>query len=544
VTATRTVLRRLPDLRAAVLLRAALIGGVFTMASRPLFDPDLWWHLANGRLILRHGIPTEDVYSWTARGHHWVVQEWLAEVGMYLLHRGGGLVALFLVAGAIAAFTVALVERSLRRTGLGPTGAVALGAVLALLSSWAWGPRPQLFNFLFAAVVVEVLFRYRARPSPRVWWLLALFALWANLHNSYVGGAGLVLVFAVGETVRGRLASHDLRRLWVIGVVGPLAGLLTPFGVHTVTFAVRIVGSAPIQARLLEWQSPRFDRLPGRMLLAVLALMLLAGPVAALVSRRGRSDALLSLVAAELVLLTVIATTSPNFHTLGGRGLLLLVLAGVAVGARVSPGPKADATELLLGLAGVALALHALRFTGMLAVAGAPLAARSACAVRDALGRTRRRSPAPSRAESRLHWAIAGVLGLLAVVRVAVSLAPSNVDAELARKQPVGALATLRATPADDRLFNFYDYGGYLIWHAPDHPVFIDGRAEVYGNELFSEYLDLQDLKGDWRARIDALDVSTVLMPFNSPMGQELVAHGWTVAYQDGRSYVVRRRAA
>jgi hypothetical protein len=537
----RAAPRRLPALSAAGLLRAVLIGGVFTMAARPLFDPDLWWHLANGRLILRHGIPDHDVYSWTARGHHWVVQEWLAEVGMYLLHRAGGVVALFLVAGAIATATVAVIERSLRRNGLGATGAVGLGAVLALLSSWAWGPRPQLFNFLLAAVVVEVLFHYRSGPGPRLWGLLALFALWANLHNSYVGGVGLVLVFAAGETIRGRLGARDLRRLWAVGLIGPLAGLATPFGIHTVTFALRVVGSAPIQARLLEWQSPRFDRLPGVMLLAVLALLLLAGPAAALLSRRGRRDALTALVTTDLVLLAFIAASSPDFHTLAGRGLLVLVLAGVAVGARVAPGPKADPTELLLGLAGVALALHALRFTGMLAVAGAPLAARAACGLRDALGRIPRPEVAPTSAEARANWVIAGALALFALVRVVSDLSPSHVDAALARKQPVGAMDALLATPSSDRLLNFYDFGGYVIWRAPDHPVFIDGRAEVYGNDLFSAYLDLQDMRGDWRRRIDELGVATVLMPLNSPMGQELVDHGWSVAYQDGRAYVVRR---
>jgi hypothetical protein len=177
----------------------------------------------------------------------------------------------------------------------------------------------------------------------------------------------------------------------------------------------------------------------------------------------------------------------------------------------------------------------------MLAIAGAPLAARSACAVRDSLGRVPKPASTPSPAESRVHWVIAAALVLVAAVRLATSLTPSSIDRELAREQPVGALGAVLATPAHERLFNFYDYGGYLIWRAPDHPVFIDGRAEVYGNELFSEYLDLQDLRGDWRRRLEDLDVATVLMPSNSPMGQELVSYGWTVAYQDGRAYVVRR---
>src|SRR5690242_20645014 len=46
-------------------------------------DPDVWWHLRNGKLILDSGVPSHDVYSFTAQGRPWLVQEWLTEVVMY-----------------------------------------------------------------------------------------------------------------------------------------------------------------------------------------------------------------------------------------------------------------------------------------------------------------------------------------------------------------------------------------------------------------------------------------------------------------------------
>ena len=43
---------------------------------------DEWWHLALGRLILSHGIPTTEPFSFVATQHTWVEQQWLYEVAL------------------------------------------------------------------------------------------------------------------------------------------------------------------------------------------------------------------------------------------------------------------------------------------------------------------------------------------------------------------------------------------------------------------------------------------------------------------------------
>jgi hypothetical protein len=40
-----------------------------------------------------------------------------------------------------------------------------------------------------------------------------------------------------------------------------------------------------------------------------------------------------------------------------------------------------------------------------------------------------------------------------------------------------------------ERLFNFYNYGGELVYH--DIPVFIDGRADLYSPYNFKDYLTI-----------------------------------------------------
>jgi hypothetical protein len=43
--------------------------------------------------------------------------------------------------------------------------------------------------------------------------------------------------------------------------------------------------------------------------------------------------------------------------------------------------------------------------------------------------------------------------------------------------------------PHDERMFNSYNWGGYLLWELPEYPVFIDGRTDLYDDELVEEWL-------------------------------------------------------
>src|ERR1044072_2941881 len=57
---------------------AVLAAMPIKLLARRLEDPDLWWHLKTGALIVRnHAIPAVDPFSYTAPGKHCIVQEWL-----------------------------------------------------------------------------------------------------------------------------------------------------------------------------------------------------------------------------------------------------------------------------------------------------------------------------------------------------------------------------------------------------------------------------------------------------------------------------------
>ena len=185
----------------AVVLRFLLFGAIFSLAAVPPLDPDLWWHLANGRLMLvTRSIPHVDVYSFSAAGNPWVMHEWLADLAMYLLYLAGGLPWLVAVFAGIVTAAAVCLYLLLRRSGLAPSAAVVLTLVGALAGSTAWGARPQLLNVLFCGLLLLGLIEYRA-GRLHAWMLPPFIWLWANLHSAFVVGVIISGLFLVGEMV-------------------------------------------------------------------------------------------------------------------------------------------------------------------------------------------------------------------------------------------------------------------------------------------------------------------------------------------------------
>lgn len=60
------------------------------------------------------------------------------------------------------------------------------------------------------------------------------------------------------------------------------------------------------------------------------------------------------------------------------------------------------------------------------------------------------------------------------------------------------------------RLFNMYNYGGELIYN--DIPVFIDGRADLYSNYNYLDYLSISDLRVNYIDLIEKYDFDYLLV--------------------------------
>ena len=70
------------------------------------------------------------------------------------------------------------------------------------------------------------------------------------------------------------------------------------------------------------------------------------------------------------------------------------------------------------------------------------------------------------------------------------------------------------------KLYNFYDYGGELIYN--DVLVFIDGRADLYSNYNYQDYLNISLLQGDYIKLLGKYDFDLFLVNTKYPINTYL----------------------
>ncbi len=471
-----------------------LLLAVFAMAVTATTDPDVWWHLRTGEAILEgDGLPRVDLFSYTVPDHPWITHEWLSQAFMWLVYRLAGLPGLMLVFAAISAAAFWLAYRASPGQ---PYIAGFLTLLAAVAASVVFGARPQIFNLLFAAAFVYVLEGIRAgRLTHRaLWWLPALTVPWANFHSGYLLGVAILAVATAGAAIEagaGARSGRPLQAAWLAArplglatVACLLAAALNPNGPALWLYPFETLGSNAMQAFIQEWQSPNFH--------------------------------------------------VPIFWAFGL--LLALGLLGMVAGREaITP------TDLLLFLGAGAAGLQSARNIPLFALVVVPILAR--CWV-TAFRRSPRLAAFTGQGPEPAGVPILnGLLLFLALLSAAgwVGQKVLDNDEAIAAVYPVAAVDFLEAAGrGGDRVYNSYGWGGYLIWRG--WPVFVDGRADVYGDAFLFDYVAAYDVQPNWREPLDAYDVALVLMERDAPLATLLeAAPGWQAIYGDEVARVFAR---
>jgi len=127
-------------------------------------------------------------------------------------------------------------------------------------------------------------------------------------------------------------------------------------------------------------------------------------------------------------------------------------------------------------------------------------------------------------------------VGVAAMAITSLALVPS---APNERAYPVAALSSVRS--GGGVLLNEYDWGGYLIWSAPERPVFIDGRLFPFLPEVLADWREVVELGPAWRDVLDRHKVAQVLLMPRRPLVSALRAQGWRVVAEDERAVLLER---
>ena len=452
-----------------------------------LVDGDTGWHLAAGRWIIAHaGVPRSDPFSYSFANAPWTAHEWLSEVLMYATWRAGGWGGLLLLFASAAATTFAILAVHVRRW-LTPaaTALMLVYTAIALTPFLLARPHMLALPILTGWLVILLRSREAGRVPPLPAALLML--LWANLHGGFVLGLGLAGAFGLEALIE---APHGKRRdvvmRWgLFGLTALIASLFTPSGVEGLVFPFR-VASLKLLSGIAEWMPSDFA----------------------------------TLQEFEICLLTA---------------LFFCLFKPVRV----------PAIRLLVLLLLLHMALQHMRQQAILVVVAALLLAeplaRAYAPQRDMPRQSLRLVLRNARGEFVPFFLV--TLALFAGLGAWRLLNP--MDRSDSRGVPVTALRHLPPQLRDRRVFNEYSFGGLLILQGIK--VFIDGRADMYGDPFTLDYIKMTN-DGDidrWRTADRKWRFDWVILPPGSKLLAAIAREpGWRRIYADKWAVILERAAA
>src|SRR5271165_280022 len=428
-----------------MLVLTGLLTGVAARAMSLKFcvlDLDIWWHLKVGEWIVDHrAFPHTGILSRTAADRPWMAYSWGYEVLLSRAYAWFGLVGVgmfgTLLTLAVAYAVYAMVRRLSRRFWV----ASILATVACSAFLFSLMPRPVFFSMiLFTVTLTLILESQRTARVQLLYWLPFVFLVWANCHIQFVYG-----IFVVGLFT----GVHALQQL----------------GAH---FSIAPESALP-------------SALPVKKLVLVFVACVLAtclGPYS-----YHLYAVVFAYAGSKFPYAFIREFRSLNFRAFSHYVELLLAGAAFFTLGRQK---RVDLFKLALLTVASAVAFRTMRDSWFLCITAV------AC-MADSWGEAVEREPGETLPEKTGLAAALAVL--LYIVALNTGFNARGLDDAMSGWFPVKAVNFLRQNPQPGPLYNNFDWGGFLTWYMPDYPVSIDGRTDLYGDEI--DFLFFNSERGD-----------------------------------------------
>ena len=478
---------------------------IFLIAARTPLDGDMWWHLRSGEVTYQnHSVLLEDEFSFSRSGQFWINHSWLGQVILYFSFDHFSYVGLSLCVAMAAVVGFYFISLQIREVNLINSFVLLLGAMTA---STVWSPRPQIFSLICFAVCGYILFLYRKRGFQKLWVLLPLFGLWSNLHGGYPLGLMLIgLVFAgefLNKLLLDKIERNDKKEwkllLWLL--LSFAVVLINPNGINTWKIPFQTLDVNVLRELISEWASPDFHQ-----------------PISWL------------------------------FLILLFSGFLFMILSQ----------KEKDFVDILVFMWFALMALMARRNFGPFVYAGIPIICNYVSEYRLQIKKRKQQvaingkgffkkifgqsdsKPAAEKTNKFINLGFVTILALVAFFKLAVVSHPVLVSFYESQLFPEEAVSWLDEKNQTGNILNEYNWGGYLIWRLPEYKVFVDGRTDLYGDEILTEWLSFLDGGEKTRKFLAQWEVNYVMLQPDRQVVSDLLEMGWEKIYEDEKAVILQ----
>lgn len=444
-------------------------------------DSDVGWHIMAGYNIWDNGLSSYDPFGFTNIGYDWYNISWLWDMFVSALDAGFGIGSMVVLVSLCSGITAAYLCYHAFSRGASAVATLATLYIASLNLLMAMTARPHLLTYLLLLLFLDVLRRYVDGKFDRRALILLLLPYLVWVNSHGHFVIGLCITGAYGLELMWRRDWKKFKELFIFGAVCTALILVNPFGYHIIE-GMRRTTEGLFRPHITEWQPlGGFTKYP---------FIIFSLVVIGLTAFRQR--------VADLVLVTIWMIKAYY----ASRFLVIYTLFAVPPAAY-----------------GLSVIFYHIKHVG-----------KTELSLMEVLQHKYVRMGS---------WVTGGVVAL------AILFSPAYYDYEPPTKfMPKSEIKYIKFAYPGARIFNLYDYGGYMLYYAHgQEKTFFDGRADTaFPPELVRDYIKVKMLQPGWQFIADKYNIDIFFWPLRSPQTQGMLRTGrWKQEYTNGRAAVLVR---
>lgn len=427
-------------------------------------EDDIFWHMQTGKYILEtKSVPSTDVFGYITQGEKWIPFEWLWDTSAYLVYSAAGFIGLYFVNAILLVLIFFVIYSILKKAKVQGAAGILFMLLIYLGVFYRVGIKPQMVAYLLLILELKLLidYRYFGGEVKKLYFLIPIFLLWANVHMSIFLGGALLIAFYIDLLISEFILKKEVNNLLqvlLICVASALVMLLNPHGINTFLYAYGHTKMNMLE-EVYEWMSPFSKNYFGKLFNLIFVVFLIGG-VMLIIRSLKRKDFFMIL---SVLIFMHFAVRQLRFTV--DYIFLAGILFAIAYASRLNS-PKINNNYLKYSAAGILILFIILTPGGSL---------HKALGFPKAFG--------------------AGIYEGTFPVRMYDFMRENKI------------------TEAGHRPFQTFEYGGYFIWNFPESKNFIDSRN--LNDSIWNEFKSIVNMKGDYTELIskDSIDYFMITRP-------------------------------
>ncbi len=451
---------------------------IISFAFREIYSPDIGFHLKAGEWIINNlRVPSQDVFTYTASSHDYLDMHWLYQVIIATINKASGEFGLvtfnaFLI---IITFSILFIRISKKMDIMNSSNWIVLFFLAITSASVLFEIRPHIISWLIFSLLLFLLEEYERGNVKYLFIIPLLMLLWTNTHTLFVLGWIIIGAYLIGIVFRDKKIPMPFT---IYALSGIAVSIINPYFIRGITLPF-------VQFQLLQPHNVFKNTI------------------------------------AELTSPISLESYFFNGHFILFQPLMWFHLfLFLSIASLIKRLKVIQLHELIIFGLLLYLAVSSVRNIGFFVLSVTPATIGG---FQTKLGDTFNNSNDNKKFLSRLITFINGKLGqmwlnifimLLSIILIAAIITDAYYINYRSNDRfgykfnehvlPVRAAKFLNEHHLEGKLLNHFNYGGYLSYALPQK-VFIDGRTEVIGEELFYKYSIL------W----NQIDKSQILQEYN-----------------------------